>query len=225
MANFPERAEKVQAEKETGRLEAFSDGVFAIAITLLVLELKVPQIAAPNSAALYAGLGQGWPSYVAFVTSFFTILIMWVHHHAVFKQVHRADATLFFSNGFLLLLVTAVPFSDRRAGRVSAYARGAGGLRSVRRDIRADQHRLLPADPGGVPRIRAEGGRIRVGDLSHPQKLPLRSAAVFDRRTRRARSAMAVSCDLYRAVDFLGGNDARQLFAIALTASGCSRTL
>lgn len=98
-------------EKETGRIEAFSDGVFAIAVTLLVLDLKVPQIAAPpTSRALAGALGAGWPGYVAFTISFITVLIMWVHHHAIFRLVQRVDATLLFANGVLLLLVTAVPF-------------------------------------------------------------------------------------------------------------------
>jgi uncharacterized membrane protein len=97
-------------DRETGRLEAFSDGVFAIAITLLALELKVPQPAAVSSHALAAALAQEWPAYLAFVTSFFTVLIMWVHHHIIFKLVRRADARLLFANGFLLLLVTVVPF-------------------------------------------------------------------------------------------------------------------
>jgi uncharacterized membrane protein len=98
-------------EKETGRVEAFSDGVFAIAITLLILEIKVPhQAANASDAALTAALIQLWPSFVAFAGSFFAILIMWVNHHGLFKMVHRADARFLYANGFLLLLVTFVPF-------------------------------------------------------------------------------------------------------------------
>jgi TMEM175 potassium channel family protein len=99
-------------EKETGRLEAFSDGVFAIAITLLVLELKVPDLhaASGSPAALGEALLQQWPSYVGLVTSFFTVLIMWVHHHAILRNVCRTDAWLHFANGFLLLGVTFVPY-------------------------------------------------------------------------------------------------------------------
>jgi uncharacterized membrane protein len=101
-------------EKETGRLEAFSDGVFAIAITLLALELKVPHFESSgghvNPAALVAGLAGQWPSYFAFITSFFTVLIMWVHHHILFKLVRCTDATLLFTNGLFLMLVTVVPF-------------------------------------------------------------------------------------------------------------------
>jgi uncharacterized membrane protein len=98
-------------EKETGRLEAFSDGVFAIAITLLALELKVPHIEGDlTAAALAKALASQWPSYLAFATSFFTVLIMWVHHHVIFKLVRRSDPTLLFANGFLLMVITVVPF-------------------------------------------------------------------------------------------------------------------
>jgi TMEM175 potassium channel family protein len=103
---------KEHEERETGRLEAFSDGVFAIAITLLVLELKVPELSAAgdSSSALAKALLQQWPSYVGLVTSFFTILIMWVHHHAILQNVCRTDAWLHFANGCLLLGVTFVPY-------------------------------------------------------------------------------------------------------------------
>jgi uncharacterized membrane protein len=110
------RMEKAHAEtaeeKETGRLEAFSDGVFAIAITLLVLELKVPAVATAGltPAALGNALLQQWPSYLSLVTSFFTILVMWIHHHAIFRNVRRTDPWLHFANGFLLLMITFVPY-------------------------------------------------------------------------------------------------------------------
>ena len=101
-----------QGERETGRLEAFSDGVFAVAVTLLVFELKVPPIplGGATSAALGKALLQLWPSYFALVTSFFTILIMWMHHHAILRNVHRTDSRLHFSNGCLLLVITFVPY-------------------------------------------------------------------------------------------------------------------
>ncbi len=105
-------AKKEVEEKETGRLEAFSDGVFAIAITLLILELKVPALVSRDisSASLGKALLQQWPSYFSLVTSFFTILVMWVHHHTIFSHVRRCDAWVHFANGCLLLGVTFVPY-------------------------------------------------------------------------------------------------------------------
>jgi uncharacterized membrane protein len=100
------------SEKETNRIEAFSDAVFAVAITLLVLDLKVPRAADhPSAVALLAALRDEAPSYLAFVTSFATILIVWVNHHGIFTLVHKASTRFHFANGLLLLLVTTVPFS------------------------------------------------------------------------------------------------------------------
>jgi uncharacterized membrane protein len=105
--------EKETEHKETGRIEAFSDGVFAVAITLLVFDLKVPQ-PPPGETFTVAELGKAlylqWPSYLAFVTSFATILIMWVSHHSIFKLVDKSDKAFLFANGLLLMLVTVVPF-------------------------------------------------------------------------------------------------------------------
>jgi uncharacterized membrane protein len=100
----------MSAEKETGRLEAFSDGVFAIAITLLVLEIKVPHLEGESSAGLLTLLIKQWPSYLAFLLSFVTILIMWVNHHILFTHIKRIDNSFLFLNGLLLLFVTFVPF-------------------------------------------------------------------------------------------------------------------
>ena len=99
------------AEKETSRVEAFSDGVFAIAITLLILEIKVP--AAEHTATdgeLFGALARLWPSYVAFAASFFVILIMWVNHHEFLRLVRKVDYPFLFANGGVLLVVTFVPF-------------------------------------------------------------------------------------------------------------------
>lgn len=119
----PSRSESL-AEKETGRIESFSDGVFSIAMTLLVLESKVPALAkTPTASALLTELGRQWPSYFAFVTSFAAVLIMWVNHHGIFRLVHRTNSNLLFTNGFLLLLVTAVPFPT---ALVATYLRTPG---------------------------------------------------------------------------------------------------
>lgn len=88
------------------RVEAFSDGVFAIAITLLILEIRVPH----GDHDLWAGLLALWPSYVAFLMSFAVILIMWVNHHELLRMVQGVNYPFLFANGFLLLTVTFIPF-------------------------------------------------------------------------------------------------------------------
>ncbi|HEX8967502.1 MAG TPA: TMEM175 family protein [Chloroflexota bacterium] len=92
--------------KQTTRLAAFSDGVFAIAITLLVLDLKVP----PATTSLLTGLVAQWPVYVAYVLSFGFILIMWMNHHWMLEHIVRVDSTFFLLNGLLLLGISVVPF-------------------------------------------------------------------------------------------------------------------
>ncbi len=96
-------------EKETGRIEAFSDGVFAIALTLLVLDIHVPQ-ALPEGTRLIDALLAQWPTYVAYLASFATISIMWINHHRLFTLIQRTDHWLFVFNALLLLGVTFVPF-------------------------------------------------------------------------------------------------------------------
>jgi len=98
-------------EKETGRIEAFSDGVFAIATTLLVLELHIPELKnGSTSALLLQELTIQWPSYIAFLISFFSIFIVWVNHHKVFKQIYKRNTGLMFANGLILFLVSLVSF-------------------------------------------------------------------------------------------------------------------
>jgi uncharacterized membrane protein len=94
---------------ETGRIEAFSDGVFAIAITLLVIELKVPD----SEHGLWHGLVEEWPQFAAYLTSFFIIGIMWVNHHSMFNTIVRSDRVLLFLNLLLLLWTTLLPFPTR----------------------------------------------------------------------------------------------------------------
>ena len=98
------------AEKETGRFEAFSDGVFAVAITLLVLDLHVPPPDKLPPGGLDAALLALWPTAGAYAVSFATILIMWMNHHKLFAQIRRNDHLLMLYNGLLLMLVTLIPF-------------------------------------------------------------------------------------------------------------------
>ena len=97
------------SDVETDRVEAFSDGVFAIAITLLVLELKVP----PGEGTLWHKLLHEWPSFAAYLTSFFIIGIMWVNHHSMFRAIVRVDRPLLFLNLLLLLWTSLLPFPTR----------------------------------------------------------------------------------------------------------------
>lgn len=90
----------------TARLLNLADGVFAIALTLLVLELPIPM----HSAHLASDLARQWPFYAAYIVSFATIAIAWINHHALMDGVVRADRTLVELNLFLLLLVGAVPW-------------------------------------------------------------------------------------------------------------------
>lgn len=91
----------------TARLEAFSDGVFAIAATLLILNVRV------TGAPLGTALARGWPSYVAYAVSFLTIGIMWVNHHGVLSQIDAVDRTFLMINVLFLMLVAFVPFPTR----------------------------------------------------------------------------------------------------------------
>jgi uncharacterized membrane protein len=90
------------------RLEAFSDGVIAVAITLLALDLV---IAGPGHGSLLSQLGAHWPSFLAYLISFFTIGIIWVNHHDLFKNIAGVDRTLLFLNLVLLLFVVFIPFA------------------------------------------------------------------------------------------------------------------
>ena len=94
-------------QNETARVEAFSDGVFAIAITLLILDVKVLSAA---GGPLGVGLLRQWPAYLAFLISFWFIGIMWVNHHRLFNHIKRSDNRLLFLNLSLLLGVCVVPF-------------------------------------------------------------------------------------------------------------------
>jgi len=91
----------------TARMEAFSDGVFAIAITLLILDIAVPTDSADD---FLRALGDQWPSYVAYFVSFATIGAVWLAHSAITEYLDRADATLIRLNLVLLLVVSFIPF-------------------------------------------------------------------------------------------------------------------
>ena len=98
-------------ESTTTRLEAFSDGVFAIAITLLVLEIRLPAAGEIERAGgLARTLLALWPSYAGYVISFVTIGIMWANHHEVIRLVSHADHGLIVWNLLLLMAISFTPF-------------------------------------------------------------------------------------------------------------------
>jgi uncharacterized membrane protein len=94
----------------TGRLEAFSDGVFAIAITLLVLDIAVPSRKSTPPGELGRALAEQWPSYFAYLVSFSVIGIIWVNHHGLFSRLRQVDRPTLFANLGLLLIVAMLPF-------------------------------------------------------------------------------------------------------------------
>ena len=94
----------------TGRTEAFSDGVFAIAITLLILEISVPETAFDN---LWRGIAEQWPSYLAYATSFITIGGIWLAHHGIFRRLQFANTPLMLINLLLLMAVSFLPFPTK----------------------------------------------------------------------------------------------------------------
>ncbi|RKT09467.1 putative membrane protein [Streptomyces sp. 1114.5] len=97
----------------TARLEAFSDGVLAIAITLLVLDLQVPEPDTLHGETLLHALGRQWPGYFAYLVSFLVIGIIWINHHAMCALARRVDRRTLFANLFLLLTVSVIPYPTR----------------------------------------------------------------------------------------------------------------
>ena len=107
---------------DSGRLEAFSDGVFAVAITILALNLSLtgPGRGQPSLAGQLAG---HWPAFAAYAVSFATIGIIWVNHHTLFRNFSEIDRTLLFLNLLLLFFVVTIPFAT---STIAAYLRSDG---------------------------------------------------------------------------------------------------
>ena len=101
-----------RSRSDTVRLEALSDGVIAVAITLLVLDLAVPHV---GEASLWQALVTQWPSFAAYVTSFLVIGILWMNHHSLFRQIRYVTRGLMLINLVFLMLVVAIPFATSLA--------------------------------------------------------------------------------------------------------------
>ena len=98
-------------ENPNYRLEAFSDGVFAIALTLLIIEIKIPEVESVHSnKELWNAFAHNWPSWLAFFISFITILISWVAHAHAFKLIDKSTNKLIYANALLLLTIITLPF-------------------------------------------------------------------------------------------------------------------
>lgn len=99
------------AEATNSRLEAFCDGVFAIALTLLIIDIKIPQSEnIRTSNDLWQSLGHLLPTFFAFLLSFCIILITWVNHHNTLRLINRSSHRFVYSNGFMLLTIVFIPF-------------------------------------------------------------------------------------------------------------------
>ena len=142
------------------RLEAFSDGVFAIAITLLVLNLAVPEFGRLGEGGLAGALAREWPAFAAFGVSFAVIGIIWVNHHAIFHAIRGVDRTLLFLNLLLLATVVFMPYPTAlmshafEAGRDQKLATAIYGATSTAMGmgfnvlwLYLDRHRDLLEEP------------------------------------------------------------------------------
>jgi len=156
----------------TTRLEAFSDGVFAIAATLLVLELRVP----PDTTDLVGALLRLWPAYAAYLVSFLTIGIIWVNHHTLLEHCTRVDRRFLYLNLMLLIAVGIVPFPTALVDQYILSEHGATaalvvyGLGAVLIALAftgiflyaTHDHRLV-GDKAAARAIRAEGRLFPLG--------------------------------------------------------------
>jgi uncharacterized membrane protein len=165
-----------EAARDAGRLEAFSDGVFAIAITLLVLDIHAPR-GAHGEPALWRALLALWPNYFSYAVSFLVIGSIWANHHTMFRHIRCVDRTLLWLNTLLLLNVAFFPFAasllaeyiatpDARVGALvySGTLTVGGVLFNLLWGYAARDHRLLAAGSDSA-RIRRISRRWRAGPL------------------------------------------------------------
>ena len=105
-----------EKEKKTGRLEAFSDGIFAVAITLLALEIGIKEYEGATNENLWQKILNNWPEYFTFFNSFATILLLWMGHHKIFELIWKSNRLIMLVNGLLLLFVALFPFPTKTVG-------------------------------------------------------------------------------------------------------------
>lgn len=112
----PEKPSEIQLQKETLRIETFSDGVFCIAVTLLSIEIGVEVKGSETNKDLLHALWEKWPICLAYVISFVNVLLAWIGHHGLFKLLKKSDNSIMVANGLLLMLVALVPFPTKTLG-------------------------------------------------------------------------------------------------------------
>jgi len=151
----------------TGRLEAFSDGVFAVAITLLVLDIHPPPDAG-NASELWRRLGDLWPHYAAYLVSFLVIGIVWVNHHAVMELIADVDRQFAFLNLLLLMAVALIPFAT---AVLADYLAAGGGPAHAAAAAYSGVISLMGVAFGAIWIYASRGGRLLVAGFPH-EELP-----------------------------------------------------
>lgn len=103
-------------EKQTGRLEAFSDGIFGVAITLLAIEIGIKEYQGATNQNLWQKIIENWPEYFTYFNSFATVLLIWMGHHKILNKIWKASHSIILLNGLVLLFVVLFPFPTRTVG-------------------------------------------------------------------------------------------------------------
>lgn len=106
----------IQQQKETIRIETFSDGIFCIAVTLLSIEIGIEVKEGMTNESLATALFHKWPILLAYVISFINVLLAWIGHHSLFKKINTTNSFVMITNGVLLMLVALVPFPTKTLG-------------------------------------------------------------------------------------------------------------
>jgi uncharacterized membrane protein len=103
-------------ENQTSRIEAFSDGIFGVAITLLAIEIGIKEYAGANNENLWEKILERWPEYFSYFNSFATVLLIWMGHNKIFKQLRAANHWIILMNGLVLLVVVLFPYPTKTVG-------------------------------------------------------------------------------------------------------------
>ena len=141
----------------TTRLEAFSDAVIAVAITLLVLDIKVPE--ASSTSALWHSLGNRWPNYASYAVSFLVIGIIWSNHHSLVDVIARVTRPLALLNVLLLMSIVLIPFSTALLAR---YLQEGGGRSHVAAAVYSLTFVLMSVGFSSVWVYASRGGRMLI---------------------------------------------------------------